>query len=141
MIFVFNHGSRAWRSAQAILPLALVGVITIFYLTTIRRGHVWGDDQAQYLHHAKNIVQGLKYDDTGYLLCPTSLNPKMYPPVFPLLLAPLYHWYGLTLTPMKIECVVFFSIALYLVYFLLKNEGSERLALATVALVGFCPYF
>ncbi len=65
----------------------------------------------------------------------------MYPPIFPLLLAPLYHWFGLALRPMKVECICFFMVALYFVYLLVKNESSEWVALATVALIGFCPYF
>jgi hypothetical protein len=136
-----NRWTRTLPSATAIVPLALVSAITIFYLATIRRGHAWGDDWAVYIHHAKNIALGLKYNDTGFSLTPTSLNPQMYPPIFPLLLAPLYHWYGLALTPMKVECIGFFSVALYFVYLVLKNVSSVRLALATVALVGFCPYF
>jgi hypothetical protein len=138
---ISNHSGRTSPFASAILPLALVGVITIFYLATIRLGHVWGDDHAQYIHHAKNIALGLRYIDTGYVLSPTSLNPQMYPPIFPLVLAPVYHWYGLALTPMKVECICFLAIALYFLCLLFKNESSLGLALATVALVGFCPYF
>jgi hypothetical protein len=123
-----------WRA------LLLVLGIGVFYVATLREGHVWGDDHAAYLSHTRNIVEGRTYGDIGYLRAPTSINPLMYPPVFPLLLAPVYHFFGPNLTAMKIEGIVFFVVALFFLYLLLREHG-EGIALLTVALVGLCPYF
>src|SRR6185503_5993709 len=57
-----------------------------------------------------------------------------------LLLAPLYHFYGPALTPMKVECIAFFCLALFFLYLLLRDHG-DGVALLTVAIVGLCPYF
>ena len=125
----------------SLLALALlVGVIGIFYVATIRKGHVWGDDHSGYIGHAKNITTGKNYGDTGYVRSPTTINPKMYPPVFPLLLAPVYKASGLNLTPMKVEGIAFFCVSLGLLFFLFKYAG-EGLALLTVAIIGVSPYF
>ena len=43
------------------LALGLVCAIGIFYVATIRDGHVWGDDHAAYISHAKNIAEGKEY--------------------------------------------------------------------------------
>jgi hypothetical protein len=64
----------------------------------------------------------------------------MYPPGYPLLLAPVYHFSGPALTPMKVMNIGFFCAALFVFYLLVRNYG-RHLALATVAIIGACPYF
>lgn len=59
---------------------------------TIRPGQPWGDDFAMYILHAKNIASGKAYTDTGYIPNPgyAVLGPAAYPPLFPLVLSPVY---------------------------------------------------
>lgn len=128
---------------SAFLPwraLLLVLGIGVFYIATIREGHVWGDDHAAYIAHAKNIVEGRNYGDIGYVRSPSGINPQMYPPGYPLLLAPVYYFFGLDLTPMKMMNIGFFCAALFLFYLLIRKNGN-RIALITVAVIGACPYF
>lgn len=132
----------ATPSRSTLAAILLVCSIGIFYVATLREGHVWGDDHAAYLSHTRNLVEGKAYGDIGYVRGASSINPLMYPPVFPLLLAPVYHFFGANLTPMKIECTVFFCVALFFLYLLLREHGeSISIALITVAAVGLCPYF
>ncbi len=60
--------------------------------------HHWGwspsassGDYAQYLLHAKALVEGRPYAETGYIVHPDawSIGPPAYPPGFPLTLAPI----------------------------------------------------
>jgi hypothetical protein len=83
-------------------------------MASIRRGNFWPDDYALYVHHAENIAEGRPYADTGYIYNPgaADYSPRAYPPVFPLLPAPICRAYGLDLHAMKIEVVVFFVLAL-----------------------------
>lgn len=127
-------------SRSTLAALLLIGSIGVFYLATIREGHVWGDDHAAYLYHTRNLVEGRPYGEIGYLRGPSSINPLMYPPMFPLLLAPVLHLFGPSLTPMKVECTIFFCCGLFFLYLLLREEGTA-IALTTVAMVGLCPYF
>ena len=48
-------------------------------------------DYAQYLLHAKAIVEGRPYTDTGYIFHPDAwfIGPRAYPPGLPLTLAPI----------------------------------------------------
>ncbi len=95
-----------------------------------------------YVHHAQNIVEGRPYADTGYLFNPHApVSPRMYPPVFPLLLVPVYRLFGLNLIPMKLEQVVFFVLTLAAVYAFWLRDLGERYALALVAILGFSPVF
>lgn len=122
---------------------SILAAIGIFYSATIRPGHVWGDDFAMYVHHAQNIVEGRAYADTGYIYNPAVpvYGPRMYPPVFPLLLAPLYKIFGLNLVPMKLEQVAFFLLTLAAVYMFWRRDLGSECALAMLAILGFSPVF
>jgi 4-amino-4-deoxy-L-arabinose transferase-like glycosyltransferase len=122
--------------------IVLLITITVFHAATVRQGHIWGDDFAMYIHHAQNIVEGRPYAQTGYLFSPTSpVSPRMYPPVFPLLLAPVVRFSGLNLIPMKLEQVIFFLLALAAVCFYWQRDLGREYTLALVAILGFSPHF
>ena len=110
--------------------ILLLITIAIFHAVTIRQGHIWADDFAMYIHHAQNIVEGRPYAQTRYLFTPTALvGPRMYPPVFPLLLAPVVRFFGLNLIPIKFEQVIFFVLALAVIclYWLRDLGANTRL--------------
>lgn len=127
------------QHALVILVLTCIGV---FYVSTIRAGHNWGDDFAMYIAHARNIVEGRAYADTGYIYNPAfpSYSHDMYPPVFPLLLAPVYALFGLNLTAMKVELVLIFLGCLYLVFVSFRDELPLPYIVVLVAALGFMPF-
>jgi len=96
-----------------------------------------------YVHHAQNIVEGRPYADTDYIYNPRvpAYSPGMYPPVFPLLLAPLYKFFGLNLLPMKLEQVAVFLLALAAVFACWRRDVGWGYALALIAILGFSPVF
>ena len=130
------------RSTCRHLLALLVLAVGIFYLATIRPGHDWGGDFALYIAHAMNIAEGRPYGQTGYIYNPhlPSLAPRTYPPVFPLLLAPVYRCFGLDLTAMKVEVILFFLLALVAIFLTLEEELPPQYALATAGLVGLNYY-
>jgi hypothetical protein len=123
--------------------LAVLLVIGLFYVLTIREGHTWGDDFAMYILHAKNIVEGKPYADTGYIYNQfnSKLGPRMYPPVFPLLLAPVYRVFGLNLTAFKIEIILIFLAFLFLLFMLFRNDLTYFPLLTLILIVGLNPCF
>jgi hypothetical protein len=126
---------------KTILLLATIAVVAAFYSLTIRDGQQWGDF-SQYVQHAKNIVEGESYGNTGYIFNPgVPWASQLYPPVFPLLLSPLYKLFGLNLTAMKIEMVIFFIAALVAIWLLFKQNLRSVYLLFIVVLIGFNPYF
>ena len=132
----------ASRRQHFLLGLMLL-IIGVFYCTTIRPGHNWGDDFALYIHHAENIAYGHPYGDTGYIYNPAfpGVGPRNYPPVFPVLLAPVYYFFGLNLTAMKVEGVLLFLLILLLVYNFFRDKLPFPYALALVVLLGLNPFF
>ena len=131
------------RRGPALLLLAFLIGIGVFYALTLRPGHDWGDDFAQYIHHAKNIVSGIPYDRTGYIWNPKfpMLGPPTYPPVFPLMLAPVVAAWGLALAPMKAVVVASFLGALLFVALVFRHILAPRYLAALLVLLGLNPYF
>ena len=128
---------------ESMIVLALILAIGVMYFATMREGHDWSGDSAHHYHHARNIVSGIAYDETGYIMNPQfpGLSPQSYPPGYPLLLAPLVHWFGFDLTPMKIEIIVLFMAFLVAFYFLVRENLSFRSTAAAIAIVGLWPSY
>lgn len=133
--FFETASNKSW------LPSMVILIIGGFYLLTIRRGHFWGDDYSVYIQNAKNIVDGVDYNTTGYLYLAPYIGPGSYPPIFPLLLAPVYWLFGINLTAMKVEIVVVFLFSLLLLLQLLKEYLSIKEQIILLAMVGFNPVF
>ncbi len=123
-----------------LLFLLAVGV---FYVLTLRTGLPPGDDFAQYIAHARNIVDGTSYSRTGYIYNPHNarIGPPEYPPLFPLMLAGIYKATGMNFTAMKILDVILWLAALYVFYLAFARELPYRYMAATLAILALNPYF
>jgi hypothetical protein len=127
---------------RRMLLYALFASVAIFYLVTIRQGNHWGDDFALYIHHAENIAMGRPYGETGLIYNPgVEYSPRIYPPVFPLLLAPLYRLFGLNFFPMKLEEAAFFVLALAAVCVYWRRALEFPYLLSLILVLGFNPVF
>jgi hypothetical protein len=128
------------RSIAATLCALLIG---LFYLTTIREGHDWGDDFSMYIGHAQNLAHGEPYAETGYIYNPQNpaVGPRTYPPGFPFLLAPVIRMFGLDLRPMKILVIGFFAGSLLVMVPLFRSVLPPPYVAALVLVVGLNPFF
>ncbi len=129
---------------QEVLPvLLLLTIIAVFYGFTMRAGMLGNDDTAQYIQHAKNISEAAPYGRIPWVYHADGWNPgpRVYPPIFPLFLAPLYHVFGANLKPMHLLVLAFFIGSLAVVYLTFRNELGSFGALSAVAIIGFNPYF
>jgi hypothetical protein len=116
---------------NALVLTSLISLLGVIHLATLRQGQEWGDDFSLYVAHARNLTEGRPYADTGYVYNPANpvLSPRSYPPVFPLLLVPVYLLWGLNLTAMKVWVVLLFMALLGVLALLF----SKRLPLSYVA--------
>ncbi|MCI0458711.1 MAG: hypothetical protein L0Z62_17270 [Gemmataceae bacterium] len=121
--------------------LATILLIGSLHLLALRPGHEWGDDFSLYVAHARNLAEGRAYADTGYVYNPhfPSLSPRTYPPVFPLLLAPVYLVFGMNLTAMKVFVIVLFLAFLWVFALTLRGRLPLPYTLACLVLVGLNP--
>ncbi len=131
------------RTLQILIIVAIIVMIGAFYILTIRKGHVWGDDFAMYIRHAMNIVEGRDYANTDYILNPfgiSTYSPQVYPPIFPLLLSPIYYWFGLNLQAMKVEIILFFCAFLFIFWLTIKDELPFPYQVAAIIALGMNPF-
>jgi 4-amino-4-deoxy-L-arabinose transferase-like glycosyltransferase len=124
------------------LPVALILLAGLWHLATIRTGQDWGDDFALYISHARNISEGADYADTGWIYNPANpqYSPRTYPPVYPLLLAPVYRLFGMNFEAMKAQQVVFLMLLMAVVYLATRREMPPAYALAVALLLGLSPF-
>ena len=128
-------------SLEALALLGLVLFIVLVHALLLRPGHEWSDDYAMYLSHALNLLSGRPYGDTLYAPNPWGVpGPPTYPPVYPLLIAPLVAWFGPDLHVLKLFDLAMFGAALLAGYALLRERVGAAAALAGVALIGLCPF-
>jgi len=120
-----------------------VALIAVFYLATLRGGHAWGDDFAFYIHHAKNLLEGVPYTATGYIPNPSfpHLGPLHYPPGYPLMLAPVIAVFGVNYTAMKTEVILSFACSLVFMFFLFRDRLPYWWTLLLIAAIGLNPFF
>ncbi len=94
--------------------LRILTAILLFPLLfiNVKDSHDWGDDFAQYLIQARNIVEGRPQTENGLLQ--NEKDPayaiEAYPVGLPILISPVYFFYGLDIFP---YCILF-SIILFL---------------------------
>jgi hypothetical protein len=134
---------RALAAAPALRPAVawtlMLLLIAAVYALLVRPGHAWGDDFSMYILHARAIAEGRSYADTPYIYNPdyAFLGPPAYPPIVPLLLAPVYYVAGLDLVAMKGLVIGSFVAALgFGTLCFHKRLRAEHMALWLV-LVGF----
>ncbi|MBF0391990.1 MAG: glycosyltransferase family 39 protein [Alphaproteobacteria bacterium] len=123
--------------------LALLLAVTLaFHLATTPQGHGWGDDFAMYLAHARNLVEGRPYADTGYIYNPLAprIGPEAYPPVFPLLLTLPVALAGIDVEAAKLMVTGLFMAMLLALWWLARQRLEPLPALLVVAAAAYSPF-
>ncbi|MEK7763133.1 MAG: hypothetical protein AAB433_16285 [Nitrospirota bacterium] len=129
--------SRSEWLALALLVCAIVGLHIMF----LRPGHDWADDFAMYVSHALNLLSGKPYAETGFAPNPWAVpGPPTYPPVYPLMIAPIVALWGQDLQILKIAGLVMFGAALGMAYVLWRTRIGMSPALCLVAVLGLSPF-
>lgn len=122
-----------WSCALLVTTSFLLG------LGHFTAGHHWGGDFAQYIMQAQSIVDGTvdTFIDSNRWSMEASyrpVGPVAYPWGLPLLLAPLYAWFGVNLTAFKLVGVISFIVflACYFRYVRLYHSAVAGLFLAAL---------
>jgi dolichyl-phosphate-mannose-protein mannosyltransferase len=132
----------SFRSIEhPLAPTLLIVGVGALLLVALRRGQPWDGDFALYLMNARNIVLGLPYAKTAYLLNPdNAINPAAYPPGLPLLFAPIYALFGIDLLKLKILCIGGLLLFLVVFYRIARGMVPASFALAVTGLIGLHPF-
>ena len=123
----------------------LIFIVAILYIVTLTPGHVFvNDDFAAYIMHAKNLVEGRTYSDIRYVPNPDAmwLSPANgYPPVYPMILATVYRFFGLDLRAFKIVTALCFVGFLAIYAKMALDAIGWKSSICLLALVSFSPVF
>jgi hypothetical protein len=139
---MFFRRKESRMSKSGTWAAVAIALVAAGYLASTRAGHEWGDDFALYVSHARNLAEGRPYADTGYIYNPDypSLSPRTYPPVLPLLLAPVWRLCGFDLFAMKVEIILLFAAFLAVFYLTFRAELPAPYLLAVLLLLSLNPY-
>lgn len=138
-----SQEATVWSTRQKNAMAILLAVIFVFQVVMLRRGTDWGGDFAMYLSQARNVVNFHDMSDTGYVYNPDApvIGPRVYPPIFPIFLAPIYAIFGADYQVLKIAMVVLMIGTLTICAGLFSRQLTPWYTFALIALIGFCPVF
>jgi hypothetical protein len=108
------------RTALALMAGA--AAVTLLHAATLRPGHVWGGDFSLYLMHARNLATGQPYAATPFVANPAAPehSPAVFPPAYPLMLAPAWAMRGPELSAFKLVTLAWLPV-LFVAYALLAG--------------------
>jgi hypothetical protein len=100
-----------------IAAFVIFGSFFFINILTLKDGHNWGDDFAQYIQHAVNLVEHKPYASD------ISLDLRVVcPPGFPLLLSSVIYWSGVNFKVLKSLNIVFWAIGGLVTFALAKRR-------------------
>lgn len=106
-------------------------------ISTLKDGHNWGDDFAQYIINARNIAEHKPYNE-GVMLD----NPAITPPGYPILLAPLIKFFGVNFKILKSINIPFWLLFVWLTYqFCFRYLEKETALLVSLAFLSSSCFF
>ncbi len=120
---------------------AFLVCLAIFYAAELSPGmNSEGTDWAMYVMHARNIVAGKPYTQTGYVFQPestTEVGANAYPSGYPLMLAPIYAAEGLNIKVFKLLNSAFLVFSLWPAYLLARKTLTSLCSLILIVALGF----
>jgi 4-amino-4-deoxy-L-arabinose transferase-like glycosyltransferase len=122
------------------LAISLV-CVPLFFLG-MGESHDWGDDNSQYIHQARNIVEGAPQSQTGYLYNKAfaDMGPQAYPIGFPLLLTPVYYFFGNNIRSFFVVESLFLFLLCFAVFAYYRHFFPLVLSIIATLVIGFNPY-
>lgn len=128
---------------HAVLFLILLFSSLINY-SGLSTGHDWGGDFSSYIMQSRSISEGSMQsfmEDNTFTVLESSdtIGPTAYPWGFPLLLAPIIHFFGLDLIILKTINIIFFVLFLLCAFALFSQRLSRKESVLIVMLLAFNP--
>ena len=125
-----------WQNRYAIAAL-LLG-LAFYHAVTLDSAIINFEDSAVYVVLAEALTSGQGYTLLSHIGDPAHVQ---YPPIFPLLLAPLVYFFGRQPGPMQAMLLTFTLASLLAIYLFLRHREGAKKALLITAVVGISPAF
>ncbi|MDA0746850.1 MAG: hypothetical protein O2954_10040, partial [bacterium] len=129
-------------SRYSLLVAACILAAAFFYATSVRDGHDWGGDFAQYILHAQALLQGQPYAPPPGFVPNHYLSwaPPAYPPLLPVGIAGLIALFGLNFIAIKLLVVTLFILGLAAYWRFARIDLPLPAAFGALILLAFSPY-
>ena len=132
--------------ARAVALPAIVAIGAVLAVLLHRSGHTQGDDFALYLRQARSIFDGdiaqvVADNRFAVLHSDSGFSPIAYPWVWPLLLSPFVHAWGLDYDRLKLVEVATFCLWLVLLHGIVRRRVGRAPAIAVVAVFATAPLY
>lgn len=129
------------RSGSRGFILLAILLLPLFFIN-VKTSHSWNGDFALYILQAKNLVEGRPQNATGYIFNEQCIlpSPQTYPMGFPILLAPVYYFFGNDILAFSyLISSVLFLLGLTLYYFFCMHF-SPVISGSSVLLIVYNPW-
>ena len=119
-------------------------------INKIQPGHNWGGDFSLYINQSKHIIESYSIDELyewnkismQHSNKLKQIGPYAYPNGFPILLSPIYYFFGIDFVLMKVLCGLFFLLSIPLMFNLFKEHFKDvTVPMALVCLFAFNNHF
>jgi hypothetical protein len=126
---------------KKLAPCVVVALLLLPLLfINIKNSHDWGDDFAQYIHQARNILIGESQNNTGYVYNENYfVGPKAYPAGFPLLMAGFSRCGNDSLKGLNRLISLCWALGCFVGFLFLRKRFSYITALATTLIIAYNP--
>ena len=123
------------------LVLCALLCLPLFFIN-IKTSHDWGDDFAQYILQAKNIVEHKPQIQTGYVydVHQPVIAPPAYPAGFPLMLSAVYAWKGNSIMAFNYLITLLLFFLCLAMFWFFRKHFSELTALFLVLIFAYNPW-
>ena len=123
---------------ETLLGLTAISIYAVIGFLTLTNGHDWGDDWAQYVNHARNLVEGNSYTETGYIFNPhrPHIGPTNYSPGWPIILALGIQLFGINFPILKTVSLACLTLSMIPAYYVLRSSLGVTVAAAAILLFG-----
>ena len=132
--------SALLRLRPGIVLALVIAAVFCVYLAVITGGMpAQATDWAMYVMHARNILHGRPYTETGYVVQPETLfeGANSYPSGYPLMLVPIYASFGFNVRVFKIVSDAALALSLWPIYIFNRRYLSPVSALVVVLATAF----
>lgn len=121
------------------LPIGLIIMLLPLFWLNVNGFHDWGDDFAQYIRHAENIINGESYSNTSYIYIEENkmIGPPAYPIGFPVLLSPVVAVFGNNILTMQYYMSFWLILFSILIFFFIRKQTTEPWAFLIALFIAY----
>jgi 4-amino-4-deoxy-L-arabinose transferase-like glycosyltransferase len=131
---------RRWPYALWTLALVLLFCLHFPHLLADFPNHSPWMDYSKYTDEGWYGNAAIRYTLTGHWYLHGDFNPAVALPVWPLLLAGVFHFTGLSLAADRGLALIFFGLDLLLAYCVVRTQAARWVALLAVTLLAASPF-